>query len=130
MAGKPAIQVKGAKELRAALTRLGEGVSDLKAIHLEAANVVAGQARLYAPVLTGALEGSIRASGTKTRGVVRFGRQGIPYAGVIHFGWPAHNISPNPFAYDAMEDKQDEVVRLYEDRVEALVNRVFAETPP
>ena len=106
-AGKPAVRVKGAAEFRAAMKRMGADLSDLTAINRQAAETVAGTARDKAPRLTGALESSIRAGATRTRGTVKAGSRAIPYAGVIHFGWPAHNISPQPFIYDALDERVD-----------------------
>ncbi len=129
-AGKSArIQVTGAKELRVALKRMGADVKDLSVIHREAAEDVASAARQRAPVLSGALQGSIRAKGTKTRGTVTAGGRGLPYAGPIHFGWPAHSIAPNPFIFDALDARKDEVVQRYERRIGDLVERVGRETP-
>jgi len=130
MAGKPAIKVSGAKEFRAAMKRMGADLSDLTAINKAAAETVAHQSRLYAPRLTGRLEGSIRPGATRTRGYVKAGNGGIPYAGVIHFGWPRHSISPNPFLYDALDDRKAEVIERYEAHIEALVEKVARDTPP
>ena len=53
----------------------------------------------------------------------------VPYAGVIHFGWPRHNIEPQPFLYDALDRRSDEVIKLYEDRITDLVHKLDRETP-
>jgi hypothetical protein len=131
MAGKPTarIQVEGAVELRRALKRMGADLKDLTKINREAAEVVAGDARSNAPRLTGKLAGSIKGRATKTRATVTAGSRFIPYAGPIHFGWPARNISPQPFLYDAIDRRRDEVVRKYQERVGELVVRVGRETP-
>jgi HK97 gp10 family phage protein len=128
-AGSARVQIEGAKELRKALKRMGADVKDLTEINREAAETVASQARDRAPVLSGALRASIKSSATKTKGVVRAGGKAIPYAGVIHFGWPRHNIAPQPFIFDALDSRKDEVVGKYQDRIAALVERVGRETP-
>jgi len=130
VAGKPAIRVSGAKEFRVAMKRMGADLKDLSAVNKAAAEVVADAARGRVPVMSGQLRGSIRAKGTRTFGSVAAGRRNIPYAGVIHFGWPRHNIEPQPFIYDALEDKSDDVVRKYDQLVEALVIKVGRDTPP
>ena len=44
------------------------------------------------------------------------GRAAVPYAGVIHFGWAAHSIAPQPFLYDAADSRADEVLaKFHED---------------
>jgi len=128
-AGKPAIQVTGAKELRSALKRMGADLSDLRAINLSAAKVVAADAKARAPRRSGALANSIRPLATRTTGSVAAGRTMVPYAGPIHFGWPARNIEPQPFLYEALDNRSGEVVQKYEDEVARLVTRVGRETP-
>jgi hypothetical protein len=54
---------------------------------------------------------------------VRAGRTSVPYAGPIHFGWPAHNIEPTPFLYDALDQRRSEVIDLYEQRVGDLIRK-------
>ncbi len=129
MAGPARVQVTGARELRRALKRMGDDVEDLKAIHREAAETVADEARGRAPVLTGNLRSTVRFGATKTRAYVSAGRKRVPYAGPIHFGWPARNIEAQPFMYDAMDARANEVAERYVKRIEDLVKRVGRETP-
>ena len=130
MAGKgPAVRVTGAKELRKALKNMGNDLSDLTALHRDLAEMVAQSARSKVPVRSGALSASIRGKGTKTRASVQAGSRMVPYAGPIHFGWPARNISPQPFLYDALDARKREVVSRYEDRVGDLVKKLDRETP-
>jgi hypothetical protein len=129
MAGQPAVQVTGAKELRRALQHMARDLDDLKAIHREAAQDVADRAREKAPKRSGALAADIRVSATKTAGRVLVGRKKIPYAGVIHFGWPRHNIAAQPFIFDALDERAGAVADRYVKRVDELVIRVGAETP-
>jgi hypothetical protein len=124
------VEVEGAKELRRALKRMGDDLKDLRAINLEAANAVADRARERVPVVSGRLQRSIKPRATKTRGYVTAGdNRLVPYAGPIHFGWSARNIAPQPFLFDALDDRRDEIVRKYQDRVSGLVERVGRETP-
>jgi hypothetical protein len=60
---------------------------------------------------------------------VTAGSRSVPYAGPIHFGWPRHNIKPQPFLYDAADRRINDVVNVYEKRVDALVTRLDRETP-
>ncbi len=129
MAGKPVVQVTGAKELRAALKHMGADLKDLTRTNKAAAQPVAERAREIAPNVSGRLSGSTRATATRTQGLVAAGGSAVPYAGPIHFGWRARNISPQPFLYDALDQRKDEVVRVYEERVGELVIRVGRETP-
>lgn len=114
------IQAAEVAALRQSLRRMEGGVTDLRAVHAEAAGVVAKQAHTLVPRRSGDLDRTIRSSGQIRQGVVRAGRAGLPYGGVIHFGWPRHRIAPNPFLYEAADQRGEEVRRRYEVAVEKL----------
>lgn len=129
MANKPTsikIHVEGLKELQKDLRAAGgDDLKDaLKAVNKEAAEVVANAARPRVPVLSGRLLGSLRTSSTLRTGVIRVGKAKIPYAGPIHFGWPKRNIQPQPFLYDALDARHDEVLDAYDAAVEKLIRRI------
>ena len=122
----PRIEVQGAKELRRAIRKAEaqDLKAELKKAHREGGDMAADEARRIVPRRSGDLGGSIRASGLQTKGVVRSGRAKVPYAGVIHFGWPRRNITPQPFLYEAADRRVLEVVNAYEDAVEAIARRL------
>lgn len=125
MAG-PVIEVKGAKELRRAIKQAADTglIAEIKAANRDAAEIVAYEAQTIVPVKSSRLLESIRASGTQTAGIVRAGRASIPYAGVIHFGWPGHNIEPNPYLYDAADNRVDEVVEKYQAAIDRIADTI------
>ena len=129
-AGKPAVKVTGAREFRDAMRRMGGDLKDLTAIHKRAAEDVAAGGRTRAPYDTGMLAGTITARATTTKGYVLAGGRTVPYAGVIHYGWPARNIEAQPFLTDSLDDRKDAIVGMYEAHIEALVEKVARETPP
>lgn len=53
----------------------------------------------------------------------------VPYAGPIHFGWPARNIEAQPFLWEAADDESDRVVSVYEDEVSKIVRKIDLMTP-
>ena len=118
---RPEIKVEGARELRKALKNVEDGTADLKSVHADAAHVVELRATQIVPRKTGRLAESIRSTGQARQGVVRAGKASVPYAGPIHFGWPAHNIAPQPFLYDALDQRATEVIDLYQQRVDKLI---------
>ncbi len=120
----PALQVDGARRLRASLKRAGVGVDDLKAAHAEVAKMVADRAARDAPVRTGRLAASVRASGTAREALVRAGRAPVPYAGPIHWGWPARGIAARPFIADAAEELRDSWEATYLRHVEQLLDTI------
>jgi len=120
---KPSVNVDGARELRKALKAVDGGLADLKSVHGAAAQIVEQRAGQLVPRRSGRLAGSLRSSGQAAGGIVRAGRATVPYAGVIHFGWPARNISPSPFLYNALDDRSRQVVDVYEKRVGELIRK-------
>lgn len=132
MAGTSAqVQVQGAAELRRALKQMGDDLADLKEAHRAAAESVATEARSRVPVVSGTLLGTIRTSVRQTGASVMAGggRRRVPYAGPIHFGWHRRHIVPQPFLYDAMDERRDEVAADYQARVAKLVAELDARTP-
>ena len=123
------VRVEGAQDLRRKINRLSDAVdaksakSELKKAHLEGAEVVKAAALPLVPVRSGSLKATVRAAGTIRSGRVRAGFARVPYAGPIHFGWPARNIRPQPFLYDALDRRRSEVLAVYDDRVGALIKK-------
>ena len=120
------VQVEGARELRKSMRAAGDKMQDLKSLHLRLADDVADTAKTLVPVRTGRLQKSIRGAGTKTFAAVRAGNnrvRGVPYAPVIHFGWARRGIKPQPFLYEALDDRRQEVIEAYNAEVRSLVRR-------
>jgi hypothetical protein len=128
---QPAVRVEGGRELRRKFREVGDDMSDLKDLHKQLADDVAGTAKTKTPVRSGRLRNSVRGSGTKTAARVRAGNNrksgpsSVPYAGVIHFGWAARNITPRPYLYEALDDRRQEVIERYNDEVRTIIKRVF-----
>ena len=125
---KPAVTIEGGRALRRALAEIEHGIDDLKAIHLDMAQIVANRAKQLVPVKTGALSDTIRPSGTKTASRVRAGYNRIGnYAGVTHFGKPSgffkKGQEPKPFLYQALEEEADAVYELYKEGVDDVIKK-------
>ena len=118
------VEVDGLRDLRRAIRRAEEDYSDLREAGLEAAEPVADTAVSLVPVLDAELQGTIRAAGQASGAVVRAGFARVPYAGPIHFGWPGHGIEPNPFLYNALDQRRSDVMKIYERRVNEISRRV------
>ena len=119
---KPAaqIQVEGLRDVRNAVRKLkSKELNDaLKRSNKESAEIVAEAARTgdEVPVNSGRLKKSIKASGSQASGSVKAGTAArVPYAGVIHWGWPERNIKPQPFLSEALADKIDIVTETFEE---------------
>lgn len=128
---KPMIQVEGAKELARALKKAGdESLQEaLKAAHRASADEVADVARPLIPSVSGTLASSMRTASTIRSGRVAIGRKSVPYAGPIHFGWPARNIAPQPFLYDALDRRGEHVLDAFKERMDAIADQVAKDTP-
>lgn len=123
--GKGALQIEGLREVTRDLRALGVDLKeDMKETHRRAGDIVASAAKPLAPVKTGRLAATIASSPTQYQGRVRAGRgQSVPYAGPIHFGWPARRIKPQAFIYEALDGRREEVLQTYERRVNDLIEK-------
>lgn len=118
------VHVEGLTELRRTLREAGIDVSQLKDANRAAANVVVGPARIAAPKLTGRLAASVRVGATQKAGIVRAGRASIPYAGAIHWGWPARGIAAQPFLSDTARATEPEWLREYTEHVDDVLDQI------
>lgn len=124
-----AVRITGHKEarkrIRGILDEMDQQAArgELKNMNQEAAQIVSDRAVGLVPVQTGTLRDTIRAAGAQKSGRVRAGFKRVPYAGAIHFGWAARNIDPNPFLYDALDQRRREVLQHYDQQLEALIKK-------
>jgi hypothetical protein len=128
--GRAGVEVEGGPQLRRAFRKLGDRADDLKPLHGDIADVVGDAADDRVPVMTGRLKRTRKDRATKTRAAVEYGGRAIPpYAGPIHFGWRARNIEPNPFLYDALDDRRGAVADKYAEGIGKMVQRFDIEAP-
>lgn len=118
------VRVIGGRRLRKTLKAAGVDLRELSAINKKAASVVAGSARGSAPARSGRLASSIRPGATQRAGVVRAGRASLPYAGVIHWGWPQRNIAAQPFLSEAAQSTESTWSELYWDELQRLIDSI------
>ena len=125
---KSAVKVTGAKEMRKLIRETGDKdlKKELREAHKAASKVVADRAKVLVPQRSGALMRSIVPQATQTVGKVKAGRATVPYAGIIHFGWPMRGIRARPFLYDASDDRVQQVRDVYEDRMKEIVKKLSA----
>lgn len=120
------LTVDGVEDIRRGVRQAKD--ADLTRITKEAgqegAEVVAYEAQTIVQVVSAALHDTIRAGGQVAGGVVRAGSSKVEYAGVNHFGWPARGIEPNPFLYEAADNRADEVTEMYYKRVSDIADMI------
>lgn len=122
--GQTVVAVSGERELRKRLRAVEGGMQKLKDEHRWIADFVLSKSSPGTPRRSGRLAGTGRASGTGTASVVRFGRgASVPYAGPVHYGWPARNIQPHPWVITAALGTERTWVAHYENTIRDLVER-------
>lgn len=107
---KPDVEVVGAARCAATMAAAAARLSHLDGATSSTSRLVQSRARGNAPKRTGRLAGSLVAASTGTEARVS---SGVVYAGVIHYGWAAHNIRANPFLVPAAEDSTPVWRRFY-----------------
>lgn len=123
---EPRIKVEGLNETLRDLRRLKntEIPKAIRQANKEAAQVVVPVAKTLAPVKSGKLARSVGARATAKYAAIKAGSAArVPYAGAIHFGWPAHHIAPNPFLYRATDMRLMEVHRSYQENMDKIAER-------
>jgi hypothetical protein len=120
----PVMRVEGARTLRASLKAAGLSVQDLKDAHRQVADQVLAASRPVAPHRTGRLAASMRASGTQTAAIVRAGGARVPYAGPIHWGWPARHIKAQPWLADTAASTQSTWEGTYLSALEHIIDSI------
>lgn len=114
------IRITGLNEKVRDLERLGVASSDLKDAFGEISRDVADEAGHIAPVLTGALQASIRPARNKNKAVVRAGNTArVPYAGVINYG--RDGVSGTQFLTGPANTNLDEKAERIQDNLDALI---------
>lgn len=97
----------------------------LKMAYKEAAMPVVEEAKRHVPVDSGNLQKSIKSAPTRSGARVKAGTPArTPYAEAVHFGWPSRGIKPQPFIYDALDERIGEVLGAFEAAMKRLEEEV------
>lgn len=118
------VRVEGLRELRRGLRQLGEDTADLKEANAAAAAIVASAAAARAPRRTGRLAATVKGNRAVGRATVRGGGARVPYAGPVHWGWPARHIDGQPFVVDAAQATEPVWLPAYQQALDRAVDRV------
>jgi hypothetical protein len=118
------VRVTGVRQLQSTLRRAGVDVGELKNANNRAAQLVAGVARPRSPRKTGRLASTVRANRATGQAVILAGNASVPYAGPIHWGWPARNIKAQPWIAAAAVSTEPRWVALYEADINRALSRV------
>lgn len=121
------IEVVGLKRLRASMRAAGLDVRDLRDLNKKAASVAEPWVRARTPVgpaERGHIKSTVRSGGSGSAGVIRVGGKARPYAGVVHYGWPARNIRPNTWVVDAAKHSERAWTQVYIRGIEDILDRI------
>lgn len=120
-----AFRVDGLNSAIRAATKAGADSESMRELMHSIGEIVAGRGRALAPARSRKMIASIRAGRGKTKAVVRTGFESkrLPYAGVVHYGWPAHHIKPNQFMLKAIEQTRGEVITRLETGLGEILDR-------
>lgn len=118
--GDVRLRVEGLGRTLRALSKAGADAEDMRNLMHAIGNMVIKSAN--PPVgETGNLSASLRAGRGKTKAVVRAGGARAKYAGVVHYGWPARNIRPNPFLTQAIQASRNTALSMLDDGLADLL---------
>ena len=107
--GDVRIRITGLRESIRAVEQAGADAADMKDLmHAIGMTVVRHAGPPVGP--SGDTAKSLRAGRGKTKAVVRAGGARVPYPPVIHYGWPARNIAPNPWLSTALQATRSRVL--------------------
>ena len=123
MADPVNIEIVGSRKLAATLRQAAGDLGDFQNPARAAAQIAAATARGLAPVRTGALRGSIRASSSKRVGIIQAG-SGLRYARPVHWGSPARGIPARPFLSHGAQVSEAVWVRGYQEHVNNTLKKV------
>lgn len=115
------VSVKGLSRTLRALSAAGADAEDMRDLMHEIGMTVVRSA--HPPRRYGTLAGTLRAGKGKTKAVVRAGGARAPYAGVIHYGWPARGITAQPFLINALRAKRGDVLRQLDDGLADILKK-------
>jgi phage gpG-like protein len=116
--------LEGTNNLARTLRIAGRKMADMEDENRNTASVIMRDALGRVPRKSGALAGSIRPEATKGEAITYAGSYSVPYAGPINYGWPAHNISAQPFLTTALTDTEPVWLRDYERSIKEACNLV------
>lgn len=109
----------GADRFEGDLLKAAEMLKDLSVPMRQTSKIILQAAKATVPRDTGALAASMVPYADKMTASVS---SPLPYAGVIHWGWPAHNIESNPWLLDAARKSEPVWVAKFQDYIEQVMS--------
>lgn len=114
------VELQGVADLNASLRQAADHLVDSE-VNTKAAQTLLEKANPKTPRDTGTLAASGSVEADAEGGTVTYDEV---YAGVIHNGWPDHNIDAQPWLAETAVDQREDLVDVYVDHIEDLLHRV------
>jgi len=114
--------VAGVERFRSTLDQATHQLADLGPVDRQVGQLVL--AHVAPPRLTGALASTVDAVSDDTGVNFTAGSGDVPYAGVIHNGWPGHHITAQPFFTKAIAQTTEAIADTYEDHIDEALSKV------
>lgn len=115
------IEVVGEERVTRALRNLSDATRDLEPAHRSAGEMLLDKADPKTPRQSGSLAASGRVDAASEETVITYDEI---YAGVIHNGWEAHNISPQPWLAETVDESTADVAGVFLDYFEDAIRRI------
>jgi hypothetical protein len=119
-----AIRVEGVSRLVSTMRKAEVDVDELRDVTVAAGAIAAAAIRPLIPVRTGRLAASARSNRAARRSTVSVGRASLPYAGPIHWGWPARKIKGAEFGPRGLQAAEPAIHALYVAGIDRILDRV------
>lgn len=118
--GGQTVKIEGLRATLRSMEQAGTQADDLKDLMAALSTIVISAARPPRGP-TGRLAGSLRPGRSKNKAVIRAGSARVPYAGVIHYGWPSHSITAQPFLVDALNQSYPRILAQFDQEINQLL---------
>jgi hypothetical protein len=115
------IKVEGLSRLNRQLTKAGVDAEDMKATMQSIGQAVINVA--HAPVRTGRLASTLRASKAKNKATVKAGGARAPYAGVSEYGWAARGINGSGWLNAARDSRRGDSERMIREGIADVLRK-------
>lgn len=120
--GPVTTRVKGLSKVLRDMSKAGASTDDMKNVMHGIGQLVVNAAQ--PTIRTGKLKSTLRAGKGKTKAVVRMGGARAPYAGVINYGWPAHNIQAMPVPIEqTVRAERPEILQAVNDGIAEILSK-------
>ena len=117
------ITVKGVEEVKSSLNKFVNDIENTSDVISTLGKTIAGKASAIAPQQTGKLAASVSSKFENGTLQVYAGNESVPYAGVIEYGWPKHNISAQPYLRPAVYDNMGMIEQKYNEQIEKSIKK-------